>query len=239
MSKDQTWYYLTPQKLLGKIIEFQEHNLGRLFYCFRIRNKASNLYMGVSQASILPGEQIIQWTPDDYGSQYWYFEIEGIGHNIHIINLRSGLYAGVREASINDEQDLIQWEKTNDVSQEWSFIRIAEDDRYFQIQNNKSCKVLDIEDFSLKRGKKIIQSKNEGKPSQLWFLEIINLFGTSEGEGRLPPKPRTLAQDALAIWQEKLDYLQVQEALTANPTMKFELRKRIEECQQKIKELGG
>jgi hypothetical protein len=44
---------------------------------------------------------------------------------------------------------------------------------------------------------------------------------------------------ALKIWQEKLAYLQNQEAITADPAQKFALSKQIEECQQKIKELAG
>ena len=43
---------------------------------------------------------------------------------------------------------------------------------------------------------------------------------------------------ALKTWKERLAYLQNQEAITANPAQKFELSKQIEECQQKIKELG-
>lgn len=44
---------------------------------------------------------------------------------------------------------------------------------------------------------------------------------------------------AVKTWQERLAYLQQQEAITANPAVKFELSKQIEECQQKIKELEG
>ena len=44
---------------------------------------------------------------------------------------------------------------------------------------------------------------------------------------------------ALVIWREKLDYLQQQEAITADAAQKFALKKQIEEAQQKIRELGG
>jgi hypothetical protein len=44
---------------------------------------------------------------------------------------------------------------------------------------------------------------------------------------------------ALVIWREKLDYLQQQEAITADAAQKFALKKQIEETQQKIRELGG
>jgi hypothetical protein len=47
------------------------------------------------------------------------------------------------------------------------------------------------------------------------------------------------ASGALAIWQEKLDYLQQQEAITADPNQKFNLSKLTEEAQRKIQELGG
>ena len=44
---------------------------------------------------------------------------------------------------------------------------------------------------------------------------------------------------ALAIWQEKLDFLLVQEAVMADPDMKFQLRHLIAEAQEKIRSLGG
>jgi hypothetical protein len=44
---------------------------------------------------------------------------------------------------------------------------------------------------------------------------------------------------ACEIWRQKLAYLQQQEAIAANPAVKFELSQQIEECQRKISELGG
>ena len=52
-----------------------------------------------------------------------------------------------------------------------------------------------------------------------------------------PPQPPLTA--ATAIWQEKLDYLRQQEAITADPTQKFALKKQIDEAQRRIAELGG
>jgi hypothetical protein len=47
------------------------------------------------------------------------------------------------------------------------------------------------------------------------------------------------SSDALAIWKEKLDYLQQQEAISADPAHKFALKKQIEEAEDKIREMGG
>lgn len=44
---------------------------------------------------------------------------------------------------------------------------------------------------------------------------------------------------AAKVWQEKLAYLQEQEAIAVDPDQKFRLRKLIEEARQKIRELGG
>lgn len=41
----------------------------------------------------------------------------------------------------------------------------------------------------------------------------------------------------LGIYQKKLAYFQEQEAITSNPEQKFELREKIEEYQQKIREI--
>jgi len=46
------------------------------------------------------------------------------------------------------------------------------------------------------------------------------------------------AGSALSIWQEKLAYLQEQEAITSDPEKKFHLKKLIEEARQKIHPLG-
>jgi hypothetical protein len=46
-------------------------------------------------------------------------------------------------------------------------------------------------------------------------------------------------QSALELWKQKLNYLQEQEAIAADPSIQFQLQKQIEECQRKIEELGG
>jgi hypothetical protein len=44
---------------------------------------------------------------------------------------------------------------------------------------------------------------------------------------------------ALALWKEKLDFLEEQEALAVDPAQKFSLRKQIEEVRAKVREHGG
>jgi nucleoside phosphorylase len=44
---------------------------------------------------------------------------------------------------------------------------------------------------------------------------------------------------ALALWQKKLDFLQTEEAKAADAEQKFLLQQRIEEAQEKIRQLGG
>ncbi len=44
---------------------------------------------------------------------------------------------------------------------------------------------------------------------------------------------------ALEIWQKKLDFLQQQEAITADPSIKFQLMQEIQESKRKIAELQG
>jgi len=50
---------------------------------------------------------------------------------------------------------------------------------------------------------------------------------------------KTMSENALKLWREKLDFLRQEEAITASPVTKFDLRKRIEEAEAKIRELGG
>ena len=62
----------------------------------------------------------------------------------------------------------------------------------------------------------------------------------------LPPVDRKevrsafpVSGSAVKVWQEKLGFLQEQEAITVDPDQKFRLLKLIEEARQKIRELGG
>lgn len=44
---------------------------------------------------------------------------------------------------------------------------------------------------------------------------------------------------ALALWQEKLAFLEEEEAIAVEATQKFALKKQIEEARQKVREHGG
>jgi hypothetical protein len=54
-----------------------------------------------------------------------------------------------------------------------------------------------------------------------------------------PGQPARTGGKAAAIWREKLDFLQEQEAIVADPAQRFALRKQIEEARAKVAELGG
>jgi len=81
---------------------------------------------------------------------------------------------------------------------------------------------------------------------QRWEIEAGR---TSEQPAPATPAPAAVkaagpaaaprVSPALAIWQEKLDYFLEQEAAEADHARKFQLRKQIEECRTKIRELGG
>ncbi len=47
------------------------------------------------------------------------------------------------------------------------------------------------------------------------------------------------SQNALSVWEEKLDFLLREEAVASDPSRQFELRKKIEEAKEKIRELGA
>lgn len=53
------------------------------------------------------------------------------------------------------------------------------------------------------------------------------------------PPPSIPNPAALAQWREQLEYLQVQEAIVADPAQKFALKKQIETAKGKIREYGG
>ncbi|NEQ49754.1 MAG: hypothetical protein F6K11_06415 [Leptolyngbya sp. SIO3F4] len=53
-----------------------------------------------------------------------------------------------------------------------------------------------------------------------------------------PPIGARKPSSAVAIWQEKLEFLREEEVL-ASGAQKFALKKQIQEAEQKIQELGG
>jgi hypothetical protein len=61
----------------------------------------------------------------------------------------------------------------------------------------------------------------------------------SDGGASRRVEQKSPAYGALAVWQERLEFLQVEEAKAADPGVKFSLRKSIEEAKAKIREHGG
>lgn len=51
----------------------------------------------------------------------------------------------------------------------------------------------------------------------------------------VPPQP---PNPAVAIWKQKLEYLQTQKAISADPSQKFAMQQQIEEAKRKIQELS-
>lgn len=75
------------------------------------------------------------------------------------------------------------------------------------------------------------------KPVFPGFSASPPIAAAAEPSRTLPRAPAASA--ALKAWQEKLDYLQTQEAIASDATQKFALKKQIEEAQAKVRELGG
>jgi len=70
----------------------------------------------------------------------------------------------------------------------------------------------------------------------------FSLGGSERVVTRPAPFPGEAARGggkAVAIWREKLDFLEEQEAILADPAQRFALRHQIEEARAKIAELGG
>jgi hypothetical protein len=69
---------------------------------------------------------------------------------------------------------------------------------------------------------------------------VLSTAGAARGAGRAGSAEHgRSAAGALAIWQEKLAFLQEQEAVVTDASQKFALRKQVEEARAKIREHGG
>jgi hypothetical protein len=68
---------------------------------------------------------------------------------------------------------------------------------------------------------------------------LEKLFGIQPDKVSTQENRRSRELAAVKLWQEKLDYLQQQEAISADAAQKFALRKQIEDAREKIRELGG
>jgi hypothetical protein len=67
---------------------------------------------------------------------------------------------------------------------------------------------------------------------------LKRLFGLQAQRISSPAAPRRPSKSAaLELWNEKLEYLQQQEAVVADPATKFALKKQIEEAREKIGQL--
>ena len=64
--------------------------------------------------------------------------------------------------------------------------------------------------------------------------QITNSFNTTPHE-----QATKQSSSALLIWQERLEFLLVEQAKNSDPNRAFQLQKGIEEAQQKISQLGG
>jgi formylglycine-generating enzyme required for sulfatase activity len=71
------------------------------------------------------------------------------------------------------------------------------------------------------------------------LLDDLSRFSWSNEGASDRPVDSIFNSPALDLWQKKLSYLQQQEAIAADPSIKFQLMQLIEECKQKITELGG
>lgn len=77
-------------------------------------------------------------------------------------------------------------------------------------------------------------STTDGAPSEPPLGMTTRAAAPRDKDTKAPP-----ASGALAIWQEKLDYFQQQEAIALVPEQKFSLKKLIEEAKRKIGDLGA
>jgi hypothetical protein len=88
----------------------------------------------------------------------------------------------------------------------------------------------------------ILQALAMRRPGANTTTESSSLTATTSQTPTMatPPSPSAqVSNGALAIWREKLDYLQQQEAITSDHAQKFSLKKQIEEVRQKIQELSA
>ena len=71
-------------------------------------------------------------------------------------------------------------------------------------------------------------------------VNVTNIYNPPQGNAPFPGQGSSSSgSSALEIWREKLDFLQRQEAITADAAQKFALKKQIEEAQAKIAELSS
>lgn len=67
----------------------------------------------------------------------------------------------------------------------------------------------------------------------------LSVYLQANAARQIPAHPASKPSPALRVWQEKLEFLLVEQAVNADPMRGFQLEKAIEEARQKIKALGG
>ncbi|KAM3098066.1 RICIN domain-containing protein [Phormidesmis sp. 146-35] len=84
----------------------------------RIQNVKSGLYVGVREASLNNGADLLQWTGANDGSQYWYLIDKGNGYCL-IQNAHSSKMWGIFNGSTNAGEVVIQWDSSGGDDQLW------------------------------------------------------------------------------------------------------------------------
>ncbi|MFD2116703.1 RICIN domain-containing protein [Paenibacillus yanchengensis] len=89
-----------------------------------IINVESGDYLDVSEASLLPGDKVIQWPYNGGWNQQWKIVAADEDGSYYIINRGSGLYLDTAYSSLSNGAQIVQQDFSDDYSQRW-FIKLV------------------------------------------------------------------------------------------------------------------
>lgn len=137
---------------------------------FRLRNKKSNQYLDIANASQNDGASIIQWPLNYNNNQVWDLEYKGHG-DFYLTSQHSGKVIEVPGWSGAAGAALDQWTKNDGDNQRWHFIEKADG---YVIWNSYSGKSMQVRSGSTAKGAQVEQGVyQDNLSSQRWAIETL------------------------------------------------------------------
>ena len=133
---------------------------------YRILNRHSNKFVGISGANITNGAQAIQWDNNNQSDIEWDFMPNANG-TYRIRNMNSGRYL-----TAQNDGKVVQFHDTNRNNVNWILVPLS--DGEYKIKNNTTGKFLAVSGAALYSGAEIITWDDNNQTDIKWSLSLVS-----------------------------------------------------------------
>ena len=137
---------------------------------YNLVNENSGQDLGVWDADLLDGQNVVQWPGNGSNDQEWHVTSLGNGYDV-LLDDRSGRALGIYEASTSSGGKAVQWVQNQSYDQQWQLIAVGS--RY-ELLNRNSGLALTVSGSLATEGAQVVQEPYTGAASQLWSLNEVS-----------------------------------------------------------------